>query len=143
MFPILFLLSYLLDLFTTILTFLRGATEANPLGWPVVLVHGSAALATGLLGYLALMRINRNSTKARLATAVAWSLLEAAGAARFLVVVNNVLVLVVGFGFADAVGFHGVLAGTAVLTAVLVPLFFLLTKVRILHARTHVSTAGN
>jgi len=131
MFPILFLLSYLLDLFTTLLTFLRGATEANPLGWPAVLVHGAMALATGLLGYLALMRINHNSFKARIATAVAWSLLEAAGAARLLAVTNNVLVIATGYGFADAVGFHGVLAGMAALTAVLAPLFFLLARVRI------------
>jgi len=131
MFPLLFLSSYLLDLSTTLLTFLRGATEANPLGWPTVLIHGKVALTTGLLGYLALVRIGRSSPRARLAAAVAWSLMEAAGAARLLAVVNNVLVLATGYGFADAVGFHGVLAGMAALTAVLAPLFFLLAKTRI------------
>jgi len=131
MFPLLFFSAYILDLLTTLLAFLRGAAEANPVGWPAALFNNTAALVGGLAGYLALMRRRRSCPRARLAAATAWALMEAAGAARLLVVANNVLVLVAGIGFADVVGFHGVLAGTAVLTAVLAPLFFLLAKTRI------------
>jgi len=139
MFPFLFLSAYFLDLFTTVLTFFRGAYEANPMGWPQAAFNNTVALTVGLLGFFTLFRYRHTYPKA---IALAWAILEAAGVARIgLVVVNNVLVLVTGFGFADAVGFHGVLVGTVVLTAVLAPLFFLLARVRILHARAHVSTA--
>jgi len=131
MFPLLFFSAYFLDLLTTLLAFLRGAVEVNPVGWPAVFFNNTVALLGGLAGYFMLMRRRYACPRARLAVAVAWTLMEAAGAARYLVVVNNVLVLVVGYGFADAVGFHGVLAGTAVLTVVLTPLFFLLAKTRI------------
>jgi len=142
MFPLLFFSAYFLDLLTTIMAFARGATEANPMGWPAAAVNNTIALLVGIAGYFALLR--NNCPRARLAAAVAWSLMEAAGLARLaLVVANNALVFAVGFGFTDAVGFHGVLAGTAVLTAVLTPLFFLLARVRILHARAHVSVAGD
>jgi len=135
MFPLLFFSAYILDLLTTLFAFLRGATEANPIGWPTVFFNNTVALLGGLAGYFALVR-----RRACIAAAVAWALMEAAGAARYLVVVNNVLVLVTGFGFTDAVGFYGVLAGTAVLTAVLAPLFFLLAKSRISScSSTHLS----
>jgi len=132
MFPLLFFSAYVLDLLTTFLAFLQGAAEANPIGWPNVVINNTVALVGGLAGYFALFTHKRVCPRARLAAALAWALMEAAGAARIgLVVTNNVLVIATGYGFADAVGFHGVLAGTIVLTVVLAPLFFLLAKTRI------------
>jgi len=129
--PHLFLSSYLLDLSTTFLAFAKGATEANPVGWPAVFFNNTTALTVALAGYFVLLRYSRRRLAARPAAALAWALMEAAGAARLLAVVNNVLVIATGYGFADAVGFHGVLAGMAALTAALTPLFFLLAKTRI------------
>jgi len=132
MFPLIFFSAYILDLLTTLLALLRGAAEANPVGWPAVFYNNTAALVGGLAGYFVLLRYSRRRLAARPAAALVWALIEAAGVARIgLAVTNNVLVIATGYGFADAVGFHGVMAGTIVLTAVLAPLFFLLAKIRI------------